>query len=946
MKKIYLTLFAVALAACGATKTPTQQALPKGIKLIEVVDKQDGDIVIPYSKYELENGLTVIIHEDHSDPLAHVDVTYHVGSAREELGKSGFAHFFEHMMFQGSENVDDEEHFKIVSEAGGTLNGTTNSDRTNYFQTVPVNQLEKMLWLEADRMGFLLDAVTQQKFEVQRETVKNERGQRVENRPYGRVGETTAQALYPVGHPYSWPVIGWMEDLNRADLNDVKNFFLRWYGPNNATLTIGGDVDQIETLKLVNKYFGSIPRGPEVSKPEKQPVTLDKDRYVSLEDNVHLPLLYVSYPTVYGRHQDEAAIDLLAEIIGGGKTSILHQSLIKSGIAVQQRASHPCQELACSFTLMALPNPRAGKTLADIETAMRDAFVAFEKRGVKDEDLIKAKAKHEARVINGLQAVAGKVSTLAANETFTGNPNYIVKDLERYSSVTKQDVMRVYNQYIKGKHAVFLSVVPKGQTQLVAKKDNFELPTVDLAKAAAEAKTVELAPRKAVDNFDRSKMPEAGVNPLVGLPEIWRSELKNGLKVLGANSSETPTTSIRIDIPTGHYAEATDKAGLAALTATLMAESTQKRSAEEMALEFEKLGSSVAIWAEDRNMSVYINALSKNIDQTLALAKEYMLEPAFSEDEFARVKAQRIQLIQQQLKDPSQQATNGWTKLLYGDSIAGLPAIGTAETVSNLTLEDVKQFYATHFKPAGGHITLVSDLTENALKSKLATLNDWQGKAPELQTKFAEKSYDANTVYLLNKDNAAQSVIRIGKHAIPRDMTGEFFKAGLMNFKLGGAFNSRINLNLREDKGYTYGARSYFWGDKFNGGYTATAQVRADVTDKSVAEFVKEITAYHQNGMTAEELDFMRKAIGQRDALKYETPRQKLGFMANILKYELQPDFVEVQAKIINSITLDELNALAKKYLDIKDMAMLVVGDANTLEPQFKAMGYKVKRIQ
>ncbi|MDH3433627.1 MAG: insulinase family protein, partial [Gammaproteobacteria bacterium] len=305
-----IAVLSLALSGCQSSEQDKPAieaaALPEGITLLETVTKSEEDrIAIPYKKYELDNGLTVILHEDLSDPLVHVDITYHVGSAREEVGKSGFAHFFEHMMFQGSENVGDEEHFKVVSEAGGTLNGSTSTDLTNYYQTVPANQLEKILWLEADRMGFLLDAVTQEKFEVQRDTVKNERGQVVDNRPYGRLNERVNEALYPEGHPYSWQTIGYIEDLNRVDVNDLKAFFLRWYGPNNATLTIGGKFDEAEALAWVDKYFGPIPRGPEVASPEKPVVTLSDDRYVSMEDRVALPLLYMSFPTVHLYHEDE-----------------------------------------------------------------------------------------------------------------------------------------------------------------------------------------------------------------------------------------------------------------------------------------------------------------------------------------------------------------------------------------------------------------------------------------------------------------------------------------------------------------------------------------------------------------------------------------------------------------------------------------------------------------
>ena len=307
--------------------------LPQGITFLESVEKTPGDdIVIPYQKYRLDNGLTVVLHEDRSDPLVHVDVTFHVGSGREEVGKSGFAHFFEHMMFQGSENVGDEQHFKIVSESGGTLNGTTSTDRTNYFETAPANQLEKMLWLEADRMGFLLDAVTQEKFEVQRDTVKNERGQRIDNRPYGLLIERVNEALYPEGHPYSWMTIGYLEDLDRVDVNDLKKFFLRWYGPNNATLTIGGDFDENQALDWVVKYYGSIPRGPDVAMPEKPIITLDEDRYISLEDKVALPLLYMSYPTVYREHPDEAPLDVLMSIMGIGELRYCTKTWLKTAL--------------------------------------------------------------------------------------------------------------------------------------------------------------------------------------------------------------------------------------------------------------------------------------------------------------------------------------------------------------------------------------------------------------------------------------------------------------------------------------------------------------------------------------------------------------------------------------------------------------------------------------
>lgn len=948
LSKIALAvLLASGLAACNSStqaidkNTVAEVSIP-GVTLIESVQANPNDINIPYKKYKLDNGLTVIVHEDHSDPLVHVDVTYHVGSAREELGKSGFAHFFEHMMFQGSENVADEEHFKIISEAGGTLNGTTNSDRTNYFETVPVNQLEKMLWLESDRMGFLLDAVTQEKFEVQRETVKNERGQRVDNRPYGRLGERMAQAMYPDGHPYSWPVIGFMDDLNRVNVNDLKAFFLKWYGPNNATLTIGGDINANEILPLVTKYFAPIPKGPEIPKVEKKAVTLNADRYISMEDKVHLPLLAMSFPTTYARSEDEAPLDILAEILGGGNNSLLYKNLVKTQLAVQASANHPCQELSCSISIYALPNPTSGKTLADMEKIVRDSFTEFEKRGVTQDDLDKVKAKIESGAIFGLQSVSGKVSQLAASETFTGNPNSTKAEIARYNSVTKADVMRVFNQYIKGKSSVIMSVVPEGQTQLIAAPDNFTPKKHDFGGPSTTSAD-DLVARRAVDTFDRSVQPVAGANPAVDVPALWQTKTDNGIKILGTQSSETPTTAVFIKIPGGFYNEQTSKVGLSSMTASLMSESTQNYTTEEMSNALEKLGSQVSIYADKTHTNVYVSTLTKNLDATLKLVEEKLFRPAFNADDFERNKKQIIQNIQHSMKDAGYLASNTYSKLLYGDNIAALPSSGTLNSIEDITLDDVETFYKANFKPQGAQVIIVSDLSEADVEPKVkSALANWQGKGQSFDVDFTEPNVQTNVIYLVDKPGAPQSQIRIGKRDMVEDITGEFFKANLMNFALGGTFNSRINLNLREDKGYTYGARSRFWGDKTSGGFTASAAVRADSTAASITEFTNELNNYAQNGVTDEELMFMRKAINQKDALKYETPNAKLGFLAQILEFDLEPNFVKERNKIVSTISKEEINALAKKHLNAKDMIYLVVGDAKTLRPELEKLGMKV----
>ncbi len=949
MKRCALSVLSLSLllAGCQQATTPaTATKLPAGIELLKDHSQPASPVAIPYKKYRLANGLTVIVHEDQSDPLVHVDVTYHVGSAREEPGKSGFAHFFEHMMFQGSEHIADEQHLKIITEAGGEMNGTTNSDRTNYFQTVPVNQLEKVLWLESDRMGFLLDAVTEKKFEVQRETVKNERGQRVDNQPYGRLSERVAAALYPDGHPYSWPVIGHMADLNRANVNDVKAFFLRWYGPNNATLTIGGAVSAEQVLPLVQQYFAAIPAGPAVTPAAKTPVTLNADRYISIEDNVHLPLLYMAFPTVYLRHEDEAALDILAEILGGGNNSLLYKNLVKTQKAVEAQAGHGCQELACEFTLLALPAPGSVKSLADTEQQLRQSLAEFEQRGVTDDDLNKVKAKMEAASIFGLQSVEGKVSQLAAGETFFGEPDLIAADLSRYQRVSKADVTRVYQQYLKGKAAVITSVVPKGQLGLIARADNFTPPQHDFG-GPSTTKAEDLQIRRAKDNLDRNKVPPAGANPAVTLPTTWQQQLDNGIRVLGAQSHETPTTTLLLRIPLGLYDETPQQAGISQLLAAMYGESTQLKTTEQMSLALEKLGASISFSANDEYMEVSLQSLSKHLPQTLDLLMEKLLLPAFSAEDFGRLQQQTLQGIQHAEKDAGYLASRAVQQLMYGNHISAYPNQGTLQSVSQLSVPALKAYAQRLVKPARAELILVSDLPQTQVLAQLQPrLQRWQGEAPERQVQLPAAVAKAGTIYLLDKPDAPQSEIRIVKRSLSKDFTGEYFRAGLMNFVLGGNFNSRINLNLREDKGYTYGARSGLSGDRYSGLYTASAAVRADATAAALQEFFKEISRYQQQGMTSDELEFMRKAINQSDALAYETPGAKLGFMAAILQYQLASDFTAQRNQIVRDITLDELNQLAKRHLDPASFSVVVVGPAAQLKPSLQKLGMPVQDYQ
>ena len=915
------------------------------IEEINLTEKNEG-IIIPFQKFVLDNGLTIIIHEDDSDPLVHVDITYHVGSAREELYKSGFAHFFEHMMFQGSENVADEEHFKIISDAGGTLNGSTNRDRTNYYQTVPSNQLEVVLWLEADRMGFFLDAVTQKKFEIQRETVKNEKGQNYDNAAYGRWSELTAETLYPFGHPYSWLTIGKLEDLDRVDVEDLKKFFMRWYGPNNATLTIGGNITAEEVIPMVEKYFGVIPRGPEVDNMTLKPVQLDADRYVSyVDNNIRFPALLATYPTVPRFHPDEAPLDFLAQILGTGRSSYLFKKFILTQKAIQASVFHPVSELAGEFTMFVLPFP--GQTLADFEQEMRVILDEFATEGVSDNDLTKIKASFESSFINGLTSVSGKVSQLADYQTIAGNANYIEEDLSRYLAVTKEDIMRVFNEYIYNKPGVLLSVLPNdGGATAPAAPDNYvaqkdrdnPFPTTDYSGLSYS--------RPEGDSFDRSVKPKPGTAPLVQVPDYWRANFENGIQLIGTESNEVPTVNVQLYIKGGHELDANDpqKAGLASLTAALMNESTQNYSSEEISEELRLVASSISVSGGRSETVVGVSTLSKNLTRTIELLEEILYRPAFTEEDFNRVKQQQLESIRASYQNPAAVASQIYSRLLYGDEhIYSVPTSGLEETVSRITVEDVRAFYESYMSPEITEVVVVGDISEEEGLSSLAFLNNWETKNVAIPDLPEPKPGDYTKVYLMDKVGAPQSEIRIGYVSdMTYDATGEYFKTSLMNYSLGGAFNSRINLNLREDKGWTYGARSGFSGNDRGSQFTASAGIKASATDSAVVEFIKEIKGFQENGITDDELNFMRNSIGQRDARRYETPFQKAGFLGNIIRYDLDGSYVDKQAEIIQNITREEINALSKKYLNTDNAYILVVGDGASNRDKLKALGYEV----
>lgn len=938
MKKFFLPILAL------TAFTMKENTLFAKAKYIKTVHAKENSLQIPYEEYRLDNGLTVLIHEDKSTPIVHVDVTYHVGSAREELHKSGFAHFFEHMMFQGSDNVDDEEHFKIITEAGGTLNGTTNRDRTNYFETVPANQLEKMLWLESDRMGFFLDAVTQEKFEIQRATVKNERGQRYDNRPYGLVMEESARNLYPYGHPYSWLTIGYIEDLNRVELEDLKKFFLRWYGPNNATLTIGGDLDKEQTLKWVEKYFGSIPKGPEV-KPMNLPLPkLNENRYVTMHDNyANLPMLRMVFPVdkMYG--PDVPALDALADILGNGVNSILYKNLVKTGEAVSASVYNYTSELAGELWVTVLPYP--GKSLADMERLVRESFKEIEENGIRDEDLLRFKGEFESSLIFGMESLSRRVSTLAAYQTFAKDAAYMEKDLEGYLNLNKEQVMQAYNKYIKNKPAVILSVTTKGNEDNVAAAPNYEVDTTKDHSVHHDFSN--LVYKKGKDNFDRSVMPKAGKPVVVTVPKVWKDTKADNVQIIGTYSDKIPVVNLYFTIPGGRLKDPKGKEGLSYLFSAMMGETTQNYSSEAFNDQLKQLGSSISISSGMSSTTVFVRCLEKNLDATLKLLEERLLRPKFTQEDFDRNQKRLLESLANNKNEPSNVASRAFAYLMYGtDNTFGSPTSGTENSIKNITLKDVESYYKNNFSINGTNIVVVGQITKDQLGNKLDFIHNLPKHKVELP-EFDGKMHAKAKVYFIDIPGAAQTEFRMGYlNNVKYDALGDFYKSTIVNFPLGGAFNSRLNLHLREEKGWTYGARSFFAGNKFTGSFQFSAGIKKDATAEALKDIFHILEEYKKSGMTKEELIFTRNSMTLSEARKYEVGMQKAGFLNGMLEYDLDADYTSKQNDILSDIKLKEVQELAKNIVpENNELIVLLVGDKESLWDSLIEAGFDMEEI-
>lgn len=857
--------------------------------LIEKVEAQEGKLIIPYEKYLLSNGLTLIVSEDHSDPVTHINVTYHVGSARETPGKSGFAHFFEHMLFQGSKHVADEEHFKIIKEYGGEVNGNTTRDRTVYVETFPSNFTETALWMEADRMGFFLEGFTQEKFENQRATVKNEKDQRYDV-PYGFLMEVKDQELYPSDHPYSWSTIGFVDDLDRADSSDLKNFFLRWYAPNNACIIVVGDVNTKEVVDWTQKYFGGIPAGKKVRKKRLPPVRLTENKVKNYPDpNAYVPLTYITYPGVPVAHKDEAALDMLAYLLGNTQSSILYKNFIDKELALQVRASNnPLSiinhELAgeFSFTLVGYPWSDMFK-LKDRLMAILDDF---EMNNFTDEDLQRAKQNILSSLSNGFEVASNKANNISnfwyLDLKSADGTMYTMEDLANsIGSVSREDIMRVYRKYIKGKYSSTINIQPnkpaKGEK---AEKYQSYNPNASFQGSAALALEYQgLRERVVKDNFDRSVRPEPKAVKPVTVPDVYNLTLSNGIKVMGTKYTETPRVLALLRMEGGRLFEDGKKIpwGTAELMVSSLEIGTANKTPEQLENEMEKLGARISFSTSNTGLSVYISCEKQHLDATLALANEMLTQPRWDEEEFKKIRKRVVQGAQSALSNRGSGMRNAWRRLMYENSPLGV-YVG-AEDYDKISIDDCKKYFESYFKANNANLIFVGDLTQEEVKQKFAFLgnlpkaNNWKVPMPEMAEEFK-----TSQIFGVQYTDAEQSDIMLGFRSLPYDYNGDFFKNTIMNFVLGGNFNSRLNLKIREDKGWTYGIRGGFSSSYKNmpGFYTVSAGVKAEATDSAINEVLWLMDDFRKNGITDEEFEFTKNALLASQALDYESLSKKL----------------------------------------------------------------------
>ncbi len=872
------------------------------------------DIDIPYTKFVLDNGLTLIVHEDHKVPIVAVNVWYHVGSKNEKPGKTGFAHLFEHLMFNGSEHFDDD-YFQAMERIGATdLNGTTNEDRTNYFQNVPTSALDIALWMESDRMGHLLGAVTQAKLDEQRGVVQNEKRQG-ENQPYGRVWELIAKSTYPAGHPYSWTVIGSMEDLNAATLEDVHEWFKTYYGPNNAVLVIAGDVNTQEVYEKVKKYFGDIPPGPPIAKHQVWIAKMTGTQRQIMQDRVPQARIYKIWNIPQWGSEELTYLDLVSDVLGSGKTSRMYKRLVyDEQICTSVQVYAAPGEIGSQFHIVATAKP--GVDLKKVEASLDDELKKFLKEGPTEKELERVKTEFEASFIRGIERIGGfggKSDIFAQNQVYGGSPDYYKKVLNWVRNATAKNLKDAANEWLSD--GVYILEVHPYQ----------------------ELKTIK-------SEVDRSKLPEPENPPQVKFPELQKAQLKNGLKIILAERHSISVVNFNLVVDGGYASDQFALPGTSKLAMEMIDEGTKRRTALQISEELSLLGASLGTGSDLDVSYVSLSALKNKLDESLDILADVILNPSFPMEDFNRLKRQTIAAIQREKVTPTSMALRVFPKILFGENHAyGNPMTGsgTEESISKITREDLIKYHQTWFKPNNATLVVVGDITLNELLPKLEKLfSDWKPGTVPVKNISEVQHKEKSIVYIIDRPGSIQSLIFAG-HIAPPTNDPDDIAIEMLNKIFGGAFTSRINMNLREDKHWSYGASSFLMGARGQRPFVVYASVQTDKTKESMAEVKKELDQILTTKPPTED-ELNKNKQNEILALpgSWETMRSVLGSIVSIVKYNLPDDYYQTYPEKLRTLNLDDINRAARKVLRPDKLVWVIVGDRSKIEQGIRELNF------
>lgn len=894
---------------CGVVSLKTSFAASK---LPEVID-------IAFERFVLPNGLTLIVHEDHKAPIVAINIWYHVGSKNEKPGRTGFAHLFEHLMFNGSENFNDD-YFQAMERIGATdLNGTTSEDRTNYFEDVPKSALDVALWMESDRMGHFIGAITKERLDEQRGVVQNEKRQG-ENRPYGRVGELITKSTYPAHHPYSWPVIGSMEDLNNASLDDVKEWFRTYYGAANAVIVIAGDIDTSTARAKVQKYFGDIPSGPPVEAHEAWTAKRSGSQRQILEDRVPQARLYKIWNVPPYRSPDSDYLELAADTLSSGKSSRLYERLVyRDQIASSVSAFVDTREIGSQFYVVVTARP--GQNLTNVEHVLDEEMNRFLKEGPSESELQRAKSERMAGFIRGAERIGGFGGTsdiLAVNQVFANDPAFYKVKLERIRQASAAQVHERANRWLSD-GVYILEVHPFGQFK-TAKSD-----------------------------VDRSKLPTPETPPDAQFPTLQRAALSNGLKVVLAERHSIPVVDFDLIVDAGYAADQSSAPGTARLTMDMLDEGTQSRSSLQISDELALLGANLRTGSDLDSSSVFLSALKANLDDSLELYADVILNPAFPKPDFDRIQKLQLDAIQREKSQPREMALRVLPRLLYGaDHAYSEPFTGTgnAESVSKLTPRAVEDFYHTWFKPNHATLIVVGDMTLGQVMPKLEKLfGGWAaGEIPKKKLGIV-KITPKSTLFLIDRPNSVQSMILAGELAPPK-ATADDIALETVNRILGGAFTSRINMNLREDKHWSYGARTSIAAARAQRPFFVTAPVQTDKTKESIVELEKELKAILQDKPISDaELDKVQRQETLELPGRWETMTAVNSSIHSIVSFGLPDDYYQTYSGKVHALNLAELNQAAHKLVHPDEFVWVVVGDRSKIESGIRELRFSEVKV-